>query len=139
MHKKLGSAGHTGVESAGIEKAPSKESCQQSDVDQGEEEGSIETCCVCDSAENVRRCGGCKATSYCSRECQKSHRAYHEPWCAVICQLEAYEKKKLYGDRSVRQCQVDWKTKKRIMKLVGTKPLLNCTLGKKEFKVLWDS
>jgi len=39
----------------------------------------------------------------------------------------------------VRQCQVDWKTKKRIMKLVGTKPLLNCTLGKKEFKVLWDT
>ena len=30
-------------------------------------------CCVCQSKENVCRCGKCNITLYCSKECQVSH------------------------------------------------------------------
>ena len=42
-----------------------------------EEKVSKEKCCVCASEVNVRRCGKCKATPYCSKACQKSHLNYH--------------------------------------------------------------
>ena len=37
------------------------------------------SCCVCASTENIRVCGGCKATMYCSRKCQVKQRDHHAP------------------------------------------------------------
>ena len=103
------------------------------------EETPLETCCVCGSANEVRRCGGCRATNYCSKLCQMAHREHHAAYCSAITELEEYEKGKLYGERSVRQKFLDnWKHLK-IAKLVGQKPMLRCKLGGKALDSLWDT
>ena len=74
------------------------------------EESPLETCCVCGSATEVRRCGGCRATNYCSKLCQMAHREHHAAYCNAISELEEFEKGKMYGERSVRQKLLDnWK------------------------------
>ena len=98
-----------------------------------------EECCVCSSTVNVRRCSECHATSYCSRKCQKSHHAYHAPYCSAISQLEKFEIDKLYRGFSVRQQQLDAKTQTKLVKLVGEKPILRCLLDGKSVDVLWDT
>ena len=52
---------------------------------------------------------------------------------------EEVEKQKIYGDLSVRQIQVNDKTRKKLVRLVGDKPVLQCRLGGKEVEVLWDT
>ena len=85
------------------------------------------------------RCGKCKMTAYCSKECQKSHQSYHGAYCSAIVDLRKHEMGKLYGTYSVRQGQGDVKTKLKVMKLVGDKPMLSCSLGGKPCEVLWDT
>ena len=103
---------------------------------------SIETCCVCEKTEiteDIRVCGGCKATRYCSKECQKDHRSYHAAYCSHIVDLEKLVKQKIYGDKNVHQRQEDQKLRRKIMKLVGAKPMLKCYLGGKRVMMLWDT
>ena len=99
-------------------------------------------CCVCKSKENVRRCGKCNITLYCSKQCQVSHLSQHRGWCSIMSgmvQLQDIEEAKLYGDMSVRQKQVDGKTQTKMVKLVGEKPMLQCFLDGVGFDVLWDT
>ena len=98
-----------------------------------------ERCCVCNSDKEVKRCGGCKATVYCSKQCQKSHRSYHAVYCSAISDLYELEVNKLYRDFSVRQQQVDVKTQTKLVKLVGEKPMLRCRLDGKVVEMLWDT
>ena len=94
---------------------------------------------MCGSTSEIRRCGGCRATSYCSKLCQMSHRKDHAVYCNAIHELEEFEKGKMYGERSVRQKLLDnWKDL-RIAKLVGQKPMLQCNLGGKSIEGLWDT
>ena len=97
------------------------------------------SCCVCAKTEKVRVCGGCKATMYCSRKCQKSHLEYHAPYCAAITDLQEIELDKIYGEKKVQQNMGDLKLRRKIMKLVGEKPMLDCLLSDKEFQMLWDT
>ena len=100
---------------------------------------SVPTSCVCGKQEEVKRCGKCKATSYCSKECQASHLPYHSTYCGAISELEQYEKNRIYGKRSVRQQQMDDKVRGKMMKLIGEKPKLYCCLDGKKVEVLWDT
>ena len=100
---------------------------------------SKDVCCVCGTSENVKRCGKCKLTSYCSGKCQKSHVSYHAAYCSAISDLQKLEKEKLYRDYSVHQKQIDFRTKKKILKLVGDKPMLTCSLDGEKYEVLWDT
>ena len=102
----------------------------------------VEKCCVCGfEGEEVRRCGHCKATSYCSVGCQMNHHDHHKVYCSMITSLENLEREKLYRGFSVRQCQVDFRTKKKLVRLVGEKPVVSCNLGAKRTGVtcLWDT
>ena len=101
--------------------------------------GAAKKCCVCETTENVKRCSKCKSTYYCSTECQKSHLEYHSDYCSMIVELKKVELDKLYGDYTVRQKTEDVKTRKKLIKLVGEKPLLKCLLGGKNVTGLWDS
>ena len=84
----------------------------------------VEKCCVCGfEGEEVKRCGHCKATSYCSVGCQMIHHNHHKVYCSMITSLENLEREKLYRGYSVRQCQVDFRTKKKLVRLVGENPL----------------
>ena len=98
-----------------------------------------EKCCVCNSTKNVKRCGGCKATAYCSSKCQKEHRSYHAVYCKAIHDLHELEKNKLYQGFSVRQQQLDIKTRAKLVKLVGEKPVVKCFLDGKVVFMLWDT
>ena len=98
-----------------------------------------EKCCVCGTEENVKRCGKCKLTAYCSKKCQKEHFPHHSQYCSVIVDLLKVETNKLFRDFSVRQAQVDFKTKRKMIKLVGEKPMLNCYFNGKQVEVLWDT
>ena len=106
------------------------------------EDHAVGRCCVCKSEENVRRCGKCNITLYCSKQCQVSHFSQHKNWCSIMSgmvELQDIEEAKLYGDKSVRQEQVDGKTKTKMVKLVGEKPMLKCFLDGLGFDVLWDT
>ena len=96
-------------------------------------------CCVCAKTENVRRCSGCHATHYCSKKCQKAHKEHHAVYCSHIAELEKMERCKLYGKKTVHQRQDDLKLRRKIMKLVGEKPMLRCRLGEEETEMLWDT
>ena len=96
-------------------------------------------CCVCGSTKEVKRCGGCSLTSYCSKECQVSHRPHHQVYCHAISSLMKIERDKIYKDKSVRQKQVDYKMSRKLAKLVGEKPKLECYLDHKKVQMLWDT
>ena len=103
---------------------------------------SIEAYCVCaktEITEDILVCGGCKATRYCSKECQKSHRSYHATYCSHIADLEQLVKQKMYGEKTVHQKQEDQKLRRRIMKLIGAKPMLKCYLNGKRVMMPWDT
>ena len=59
--------------------------------------------------------------------------------CSAIKDLENLELMKSYKAFSVRENQMDMKSKKRFINLVGQKPMLNCFLNGKNFQVLWDT
>ena len=99
----------------------------------------VDVCCVCGSDKEVKRCGGCKLTSYCSKRCQKQHITHHGKWCSAIADLQKIETDKLYQDKTVRQVQVDWKIQKKMVQLVGRKPMLSCQFDGKDVDALWDT
>ncbi|MCH2405578.1 MAG: hypothetical protein MK200_05230 [Nitrosopumilus sp.] len=76
---------------------------------------------------------------YCSKHCQKKHFPKHRKYCSVITDLENLEVQKLYKNHSVREEQVDTKTRSKLIRLIGDKPLMFCTLDGVEFEVLWDT
>ena len=121
---KLGEADHAGDESATSKENPVSKRC----------------CAACGfDGEGVLRCSHCRSTHYCSIGCQLSHRSHHKVYCGAIASLEEMEKEKLYRGFSVRQSQVDFRTKKKLIRLVGEKPVVACILGDKKTDVLWDT
>ncbi len=106
---------------------------------EGNNPGNNWKCCVCSSEDDVRVCSGCKSTKYCSKECQKAHHNHHSTYCDAISDLEKLEKQKIYGDKSVREQQLDFWKHAKIVKLVGNKPMLSCSLNGKQTKALWDT
>ena len=127
---------------AATEDADVLEAATTTETSRAAEDRTQMCCCVCKSKENVRRCGKCNITLYCSKQCQVSHISQHRGWCSIMSgmvQLQDIEEAKLYGDMSVRQKQVDGKTQTKMVKLVGEKPMLHCFLDGLGFEVLWDT
>ena len=116
------------------------------DDNEGEEKSSevtpdlkVDTCCVCKSSQDVKRCGRCKLVSYCSKKCQKLHLEEHSKYCGALADLMKLEVEKVYKDQTVRQDSTDAKLMKRMVKLVGKKPILKCKIDGKVMKLLWDT
>ena len=71
---------------------------------------------------------------------QKQHFVYHRQYCSVIDDLESLELCKLYKDFSVREEQVDVKTKTKLMELIGMRPHAEMFfLDEETCEVLWDT
>ena len=52
-------------------------------------------CQTCKSSDKtLSQCSGCKATLYCSRECQKQDRPKHKSFCSAISQIQTVLKDK---------------------------------------------
>ena len=94
---------------------------------------------MCGFEGEVKRCGESKATSYCSIGCHMSHCGYHKAYCSAVSALEQLDREKLYQGFSVGQCEVDFPTKKKLIRLVREKPVLSCNLRSKKTNVLWDT
>ena len=82
------------------------------------------SCCVCGSTEEVKRCSKCKTTFYCSKKCQRAHIEYHAEYCSMIADLKKIQTEKWFKNFTVREKQVDDKMQKRLLKLVGNKPMV---------------
>ena len=90
----------------------------------------------------MKRCKKCWSGCYCSRECRELHAADHEKLCENIQELEEIEKNKRV--MSVREAnQVQRKLRNKLIKLVGERPTLQCSLGDENLmaycKALWDT
>ena len=57
----------------------------------------------------------------------------------MIVDVQKLETDKLYQGCSVRQKLIDYKLQKKIVSLVGQKPMLDCVLEGKLFEALWDT
>ena len=117
-------------------------SCSQSTVHTlVEGEGKKEKYCLfCwkKCPEKIKRCKKCKSGCYCSRECRDSHvkTEYHQNLCIPIQQLSEFEKdKRVCSVRETAQVQ----QKNKLIRLIGEKALVNCYLGGKASKALWDT
>ena len=96
-------------------------------------------CVVCGVADELKRCSGCHSAYYCSKTCQTSHWSHHSVYCHAVSELEKLEKSKRYGNKSVRQLQMDDGTRRKVVNLVGDKPNISCFLNDVESKFLWDT
>ena len=88
-------------------------------------------CVVCGGVDGLKSCGGCKSTHYCSKTCQKSHWSYHAVYCRAVSELELLERQKCYAGKTVRQAQVDDKVRRKVLKVVGNKPMIKCFMDGK--------
>ena len=63
--------------------------------------------------------------------------------CCILClsteELEQIELNKKHKNMSVRGNQIDTKSKQKIVKLIGHKPMLNCYFNGVRFEALWDT
>ena len=57
----------------------------------------------------------------------------------MIADLKKIEREKWFQSFTVCEKQVDDKTRKRLLKLVGNKPIVSCFFNRKKFDVLWDT
>ena len=114
--------------------------CECGDDQPDADESNKKRCCaVCGVTEKLRRCSYCKATYHCSKKCQVEHYPHHSQYCRWIVELLKLETDKVYQGFTMRQEVLDFKTKRKIVRLVGEKPLLRCFLGGRRFKTLWDT
>ncbi len=57
----------------------------------------------------------------------------------MIHDLKEIEMRKIYKNKTVRQATCSVKVRKKLLKLVGEKPVLQCRLEGKEVDMLWDT
>ena len=101
-------------------------------------------CCVVCKRKCIRkrkRCKQCRSGCYCSKSCRERHKDEHASLCGHIQTLESIESaKKVLPAFSVRELnQVKVKVRQGLVKLVGEKPLLKCTIGGSKSEALWDT
>ena len=57
----------------------------------------------------------------------------------MIADLKKIETEEWFRDFTVREKQIDDKTRKCLLNLVGNKPMVKCKFNGKKFEVLWDT
>ena len=106
-----------------------------------EKSSAAKPCLTCQQAcGKIRKCKDCKSGCYCSKACRDSHVSCksHQIICESIQQLEELEKSKRV--LSVRAAsQVSPEIRRRLVSLVGEKPLVSCRLNGKGCDALWDT
>ena len=99
-------------------------------------------CVVCKNVckKKIKRCRKCKSGCYCSRNCRNSHSAEHATLCQAIQDLEVLEQnKRVFSVRESSQVNMKVNMKNRLVRLIGEKPMVNCTLNGEECCGLWDT
>ena len=99
-------------------------------------------CVVCKNVckSKIKRCRKCKSGCYCSRSCRNSHSAEHATLCQAIQDLEVLEQsKRVFSVRESSQVNMKVNMRNRLVRLIGEKPMVNCTLNGEECCGLWDT
>ena len=100
-------------------------------------------CLVCqkECKKRIKRCRECRGGLYCSGRCREEHAGAHQEICGHIKELEKIEERKRIASAfSVREKnQVKLKIKNSLVKLVGERPMLTCTVNGKKCTALWDT
>ena len=92
-------------------------------------------CCNCGAcAENILQCSKCKASTYCSKQCQREQWGSHRVLCAAICELSKPREKKTMFLSHLHPSE-----HRKLVRLVGEKCQVNCKLNGKRTKGLWDT
>ena len=87
-------------------------------------------------AKHIKRCKLCGSGCYCSSSCKDAHSPEHKLLCESIRDLEATEfRKSGFSVREVNQVNV----KNSLVRLIGEKPLLHCTIDNVPVDGLWDT
>ena len=91
-------------------------------------------------ADKLNSCVNCKCGRYCSAQCLSSHDS-HAQYCKMICSLESMEnQKRMRSEIFVNNDErLPYKTKLKLIRLVGERPLVKIRLNGVEVKGLWDT
>ena len=84
------------------------------------------------------QCSRCKASKYCSPECQQSHSGQHEPLCSAIKQLEE-QNNGSNDSQTIFATHVTPRKRLQIAKLVGGSCVVPCLINGNEVNVLYDT
>jgi hypothetical protein len=89
---------------------------------------------------NILKCLECDSGCYCSAECRDIHIQTHDHriLCASIQHLEKVKMEKRLSALPLRE-KTQVRLKRRLVSLVGEKPIVNCKLNNKNFEALWDT
>ena len=88
----------------------------------------------------VKRCARCDSGCYCSDECKQQHvqTDEHQLLCVSIQQLEEVQMNQRLAALPLKEkSQVS--VKRRLIGLVGEKPMVKCQIGGKSSEALWDT
>ena len=96
--------------------------------------------CVSCSGPVSYRCADCKCNLYCSKKCQIHHYKGHKTLCKAISQLEKIQREKRGKFQGVSDnAALSPKQKAHLIKLVGSKPVLNFKINDRTLTGLWDT
>ena len=82
----------------------------------------------------MKQCELCQSGCYCSTQCKEQHAGAHAELCHYIRELEKLEASKWVF--SVRQSPV---RNTKLIRLIGEKPMLHCSLNDNPTMALWDT
>ena len=96
--------------------------------------------CAKKSKKTFIACEKCHSGRYCSETCLEAH-PNHEQYCAAICSLQEFESQKcLKKSFCVADSEkLPLKLKKKLVSLVGEKPLVSVKLNGESVYGLWDT
>ena len=124
------------VESCPVYSEPTVEESNVSSV------SSVQKACMICSKPCVEKvsCEKCSCGCYCSSECMKKHDS-HNTYCPIICDLQKHEtEKRIAGEIfSVDAEKLPYKMKRKLIRLVGERPVVNIFMNKQRVKGLWDT
>ena len=95
---------------------------------------------VCHVSADLISCDKCSCGKYCSLQCRGKHKE-HSEYCSSICSLEKMEtEKRIAGEIfSVYSEKLPYKMKKKLIRLVGERPVVNIFLDNVGLNGLWDT
>ena len=137
------SIAESGSDSGNVPPAVMSECVQASGAKASNYTKRYKRCIVCkqECSVKIKRCKCCHGGRYCSSKCRAADAMNHAVLCSHIQKLEEMEaSKRLLNTVNVRELnQVKVKLRKNLVKLVGEKPMLGCTIGGKVCDALWDT
>ena len=100
----------------------------------------VNVCSVCTKNPGKFSCSQCLSGCYCSNQCKKKDWKFHKSLCKVISKLDLENRQK---DFDVTQfsgnSSLTPKQKLKLVKLVGQKCTINCSLDGVQTEALWDT